>query len=135
MTRKHAQEDEGAAAVEFALVSILLVMLIAGMVSIVFLYQIQISVTHAAREGVRLASVGRYDSQVVRDRSGVPDPDNLNLAVEAVEDEGSGEGVRVTASYPITIELPSWVEPVGVEVTRTLFTPTSSAVMRIESVD
>jgi len=51
------RNDAGAAAVEFALVSIILIMLIVGIVQFGFVFNQWLQVEHAAREGVRWASL------------------------------------------------------------------------------
>jgi Flp pilus assembly protein TadG len=50
----HAGQEQGAAAVEFALVITLLMAILGGIVDFGFLFNAQISLTHAAREGVRV---------------------------------------------------------------------------------
>ncbi len=51
-------EDRGAAAVEFALVLPLLLVVVFGLVDFGRAYSMQISLTQAAREGVRVAALG-----------------------------------------------------------------------------
>lgn len=125
--------DSGAAAVEFALVMILLVILVMGMIAIAMLYQVQISLTHAAREGARLASVKDYSEDeletIVRLRAGVPYPERLQLVLEPPSDPYA---VRVTVSYPIVVGLPDTKPPVGVGMVSREFTLSSVAEMRIE---
>lgn len=53
--------EHGAAAVEFALILTLLVALIGGIVDFGFAFNAQISLTHAAREGVRVEAIGTGD--------------------------------------------------------------------------
>jgi Flp pilus assembly protein TadG len=54
-------DDRGAAAVEFALVSVLLFTLLFGIIGFGFVLFAQQSALHAAREGARLAAVGVND--------------------------------------------------------------------------
>jgi Flp pilus assembly protein TadG len=49
-----ARSERGAAAVEFALVMPLLFLLVFGIIEFGFIFQKELSVTHAAREGVRV---------------------------------------------------------------------------------
>lgn len=63
--KRTLRDDHGAAAVEFALVSILLVMLIVGMFEIGRLFMAQAALTHAAREGAREAAVGKFNDAYV----------------------------------------------------------------------
>ena len=51
--RSKAKDDRGAAAVEFALVLPILLLLLGGIIDFGFAFNTQISLTHAAREGVR----------------------------------------------------------------------------------
>jgi Flp pilus assembly protein TadG len=57
----HAGQEQGAAAVEFALVITLLMAILGGIVDFGFLFNAQISLTHAAREGVRVEAIGTGD--------------------------------------------------------------------------
>lgn len=53
--------EQGAAAVEFAIVVPLLLLLIGGILDFGLLFNAQIALTHAAREGVRVESLGTGD--------------------------------------------------------------------------
>lgn len=56
--RRHmARDDEGAAAVEFAIVSLVLILLLAGIVQFGYLFNQWQQIEHAAREGARWASL------------------------------------------------------------------------------
>jgi len=57
MFRRNDRHDRGAAAVEFALILPLLVLLIFGIVEFGRAYNVQISITNAAREGARVMAV------------------------------------------------------------------------------
>jgi Flp pilus assembly protein TadG len=61
------KNEKGAAAVEFALILPILVIIVFGIFQFGIAFNNWISLTHAAREGVRLASVGQYTAQKVRD--------------------------------------------------------------------
>lgn len=56
--------EEGAAAVEFAIVSMLLIMLLVGIIQFAFLFNQWQQIEHASREGARWASLGNVASQV-----------------------------------------------------------------------
>jgi Flp pilus assembly protein TadG len=51
------RSDEGAAAVEFGLLLPLLMLLLGGLIDLGFYFNAQVSLTHAAREGVRVESI------------------------------------------------------------------------------
>jgi Flp pilus assembly protein TadG len=55
------RREQGAAAVEFALVITLLLAIVGGIVDFGFMFNAQISLTHAAREGVRVEAIGTGD--------------------------------------------------------------------------
>ncbi|MDO8881287.1 MAG: pilus assembly protein [Coriobacteriia bacterium] len=55
--RGHAYSDEGAAAVEFALVAMILVVLLLGIMQFGYLFYQWNEITHAAREGARWAAL------------------------------------------------------------------------------
>ncbi len=58
MTREHnRRHDRGAAAVEFALILPILIVLVLGIVEFGRVYNVQISVTNAAREGARSMAI------------------------------------------------------------------------------
>jgi len=61
MRHRSAEREGGAAAVEFALVSLILFPLLFGMMGFALVLWAQQSVDHAAREGARLAAVGVPD--------------------------------------------------------------------------
>jgi hypothetical protein len=56
-----ANDDRGVAAVEFAILLPLLVLLVGGIIDFGLMLNAQISLTHAAREGVRVEAIGTGD--------------------------------------------------------------------------
>ncbi|MCL4378161.1 MAG: pilus assembly protein [Actinobacteria bacterium] len=64
---KKIKNQKGAAAVEFALILPILVTIVFGIFEFGIAFNNWISLTHAAREGARLAAVGQYTDQKVRD--------------------------------------------------------------------
>ncbi|MFC2159366.1 TadE/TadG family type IV pilus assembly protein [Actinomycetota bacterium] len=131
MKKKHSifRKENGASAVEFALVLPLLVVLIFGIFQFGIAYNNYIALTHAAREGARLAAVnmdeelGRdiFDARI-RDSAPTVTIDDIDLSGE---DGDIGDSVEVTVTGQVlNIEIPlagSW--PV---------TLTSTATLRIE---
>ena len=60
-SKSKLRNEKGASAVEFALVLPIFVMLIFGIFQFGIAFNNWIAITHAAREGARLAAVGHYD--------------------------------------------------------------------------
>lgn len=89
---------------EFALVAPLLILLVFGAIQFGRLYNNYISVTHAAREGARLAAVGKYDEAVVRQRAYPVNPSFVSLSYP--EGLGHGNPVRVVVEYVYELSIP-----------------------------
>lgn len=120
-----AKNQRGASAVEFAIILPILVMILFGMFQFGIAYNNWIALTHAAREGARLAAVGNYDEQTVRDRA--PSVDIASVDVTGLDGSiGDPVTVNVTGSV-LDIQIPfvgSW--PIQLQ---------SEASMRIEQTD
>ena len=116
------KNEQGASAVEFALVLPIFIMLIFGIFQFGIAFNNWIAITHAAREGARLAAVDQYDEQRVRDSA--PSVQIESISVSG-QDGTVGSPVTVTVTGNVlNIEIPlvgSW--PVRL---------TSTAVMRLE---
>ena len=99
------RRDEGAAAVEFALISVVLVTLLAGVIQFGFTFWEYIQVAHSAREGVRWAALGAPAQAVSRAQAASPglDPSSITVSVVNVPSQYS---VRVSVSYPRTVIVP-----------------------------
>lgn len=97
-----ARKDAGAAAVEFALVSVLLLMMIIGIVEFGRIYSAKLAVTHAAREGARQASVNRYDASYVKSQAAPLPPAAVTVA-RSVGADSYGRFVLVTVSAPVSV--------------------------------
>jgi Flp pilus assembly protein TadG len=101
--RKHAPRDEGAAAVEFALVSVLLFTVLFGILQYGFLFFQMQAASSTARQVARLASVG------------ISDCANFGTAARTVaaENEVPSDGFSVTADFEDgsgTAARPEWVD-------------------------
>ena len=120
--RSKLRNEKGASAVEFALVLPIFVSVIFAIFQFGIAFNNWIAITHAAREGARLAAVGQYEEQRVRDSA--PSVDIQSISVSGQEGSvGSPVTVTVTGNV-LNIEIPfvhSW--PVIL---------TSTAVMRLE---
>ncbi len=108
--------DAGAAAVEFALVSILLLLLLFGVISFGIALFRQQAASHAAREGARLASVGIGTGRPITTCTAFSDEvksrgEGANIATvtlgvtEASGNATLGVGDLVTVSVTHTIDM------------------------------
>ena len=114
MRRRHAAtdpRDRGSVAVEFALLLPVLLLIIFGVIDFGRAINAQITLTQAAREGARLASLG-YSTSAVQSRaqSAATGLSPVTVTVLAACPAGAGIGVdaRVQASYVF-----SFITPVG----------------------
>jgi Flp pilus assembly protein TadG len=105
MTR-NATRDRGAAAVEFALLLPLLLLLISGLIDFGRALNAQITLTQAAREGVRLAATGQ-PNVVSRTQSAATGLSGVTVNVTACP-VGAGAGVNavVQTSYSFSFITP-----------------------------
>jgi len=121
-SKSKLRNEKGASAVEFALVLPIFISVIFGIFQFGIAFNNWIAITHAAREGARLAAVKQYNEQRVRDSA-----PSVQIQSITVSGQGGSIGspvtVRVTGNV-LNIEIPfvgNW--PV---------TLTSTAVMRLE---
>jgi Flp pilus assembly protein TadG len=99
------RDQRGAAAIEFALVLPILIMLVYGIYQFGVGYNLKVSLTAAAREGARAAAVGEDDPEAVtRAAVTVIDEDDPDLSVTVDPNPCvPGEPVTVTVTYPYTV--------------------------------
>jgi Flp pilus assembly pilin Flp len=126
------RDQGGAAAVEFALLLPLLVLLLFGMIEFGLAFNTRIQATNAAREGARMAVVGIGNWgdvgggtsfwQAVRQDGGLGDIDNCVLSTDGVV----GGTLTVTFDYPLNLAIPFMPNPPSWQ------TGTARATMRIE---
>jgi len=94
--------EKGASAVEFAIILPILIVLVFAIIQFGITYNNYISLTHAAREGARLAAVGLYEDpdfdfeQAVRDSS--PTVEIVTISVE------NPEGIRIGNPVSVTVK-------------------------------
>lgn len=98
--------ERGTNAVELALLLPVLVMLMVGIFQFGMAYNNYLAITHAAREGARLAAVNRFDEAAVREKAYPVNPDSVSVSYPA--GEAHGEPVTVTVTYNRTIDVPFW---------------------------
>lgn len=100
----HRELDRGAAAVEFALVMPLLLLLVFALIDFGRMFNAQIVVTEAAREGARAAGYGQTSTQVntrvEAATSGLAD------VTATIVDACPGELARVRVTYPFAFVTP-----------------------------
>lgn len=95
--------ERGAAAIEFALLLPVLVMILVGVFEFGLAYNNYLAVTHAAREGARMAAVGAYDEAAVRQDAYPVNPTSVALTYPEGEDHGDPALVTVRADYNLSI--------------------------------
>jgi len=103
--------DRGAAAVEFALCLPILLLLVFGIIDFGRALNAQLTLTQAAREGVRLAALGYSNGAVAaRAQAAAPELSGVTVAVTAACAPGAGPtaDAQVNVSYTF-----SFVTPVG----------------------
>ncbi len=100
-------DDRGAAVVEFALVLPVLIILLLGMVEFARVFNVQISLSNAAREGARTMAI-ENDATIARD-SAVAAAPSVNPAVSAgqitVAPSPCAEGDTVTVTIDYSVDL------------------------------
>jgi Flp pilus assembly pilin Flp len=124
--------QDGAAAVEFALLLPLIVLLLFGIIEFGLAFNTRIQATNAAREGARMAIVGIGNWgdvgggtsfwQAVQQDAGLADIENCVLSTEDVV----GGTLTVTFDYPLDLAIPFMPNPPSWQ------TGTARATMRIE---
>lgn len=108
MTTGGAVSDhEGAAAVEFALVLPLLLLLLCGIVDFSRAYNAHVSLSGAAREGVRVLALGTGDPTTTT-RDAAPSLPPGDITVTTTSCSNPGDPARVEASYQY-----SYITPVS----------------------
>jgi Flp pilus assembly protein TadG len=122
------KKEKGAAAVEFALLLPLLVVIVFGITTFGFVYKEYIALTHAARDGARLAAVGKdYDYILNQIEQDLPEEIIQSVTIYPFLPTARtvGDSVTVTVKRtPIDMKIPFLVIPP--------FELTSTAEMRVE---
>ncbi len=127
-----SRNEDGAAAVEFALLLPLLVLLLFGLIQFGMAFNARIQATNAAREAARMAVVGIGNWgdvgggtpfwQAVQDRAGVGKLSNCVLSTDDV----IGGTLTVSFDFPLNLAIPFMPSPPSWQ------TGTARASMRIE---
>ena len=121
-SKSKLRNEKGASAVEFALVLPIFIMLVFGIFQFGIAFNNWIAITHAAREGARLAAVEQYDEQRVRDSA-------PSVQIESI----SVSGQDGTVGSPVTVIVTGNVLNINIPFAGNWpVTLTSTAVMRLE---
>lgn len=104
--RRRADGDRGVTAVEFAIILPLLLMLVFGIVEFGRAYQARLTVTHAAREGVRVLAVTE-DQTAAEDaaRAAATGLKATDVTVSSTPCAG-GLPAEMIVTYPVVIDIP-----------------------------
>ena len=104
-SKSKLRNEKGASAVEFALVLPIFVSVIFAIFQFGIAFNNWIAITHAAREGARLAAVGQYDEQRVRDSA--PSVKNIIDVSISGQDGAIGDPVTVIVTLNVlNFEIP-----------------------------
>ncbi len=103
--------DRGTAAVEFALVLPVLLLIVFGIIDFGRALNAQISLTGAAREGVRLAALG-YPDAAIQARVAAAAPSLSGVTATVVASCGAGAGPAEDAQVDVSYQF-SFITPIG----------------------
>ena len=121
-SKSKLKNEKGTSAVEFALVLPIFIMLVFGIFQFGIAFNNWIAITHAAREGARLAAVGQYDEQRVRDSA-------PSVAIQSISVSGQGGSI----GSPVTVIVIGNVLNINIPFAGNWpVTLRSTAVMRLE---
>lgn len=120
-----SKSERGAAAVEFAILLPVLILLIIGLIEFGLLYHDYLAVTHAAREGARMAAVNRFGQFDAVGSSGL---NGATATMSYPSGSASGNPVMVTVAYDHAL-LTGYLQTIGIP---SVFHLHSEAVMRLE---
>jgi Flp pilus assembly protein TadG len=110
---RSGREDRGAQAVEFAILVPALLLIITGIITFGFVFNAQITVTQAAREGARLAAIcgqdatclGTVKAQVESHAPGLSLTDS-QIAVTSCPANSTTASATVTITYVENLRIP-----------------------------
>lgn len=127
---KVCRKNQGQAVVELALVLPILLLILFGIFEFGRIFNADLVITNASREGARKAAVGGSDSEVastVNSAIGLLDAASLVVTVTPSGSRTSGEQVSVQVDYSVDI-----IVPVISSIVPNPFPLSSKTVMRIE---
>lgn len=110
--RRVREEEEGQAAVEFALVLVPLMLIVVGILQFGLLFYNYIDLTSAARDGTRVVSISRTQTGAVekaktaiKNSTTVVDDSQLAITVTPAQPWNPGQDVTVKVSYPYSLNI------------------------------
>lgn len=110
MIRRLRKSEQGQALVEMALVLPLFFLLLFGVIEMGRIGYSYITVSHAAREGGRVATIGGSDLDItnaINNAAVSLDPASLTISITPTQAlRLSGQGVTVQVSYPVQLIIP-----------------------------
>ncbi len=111
-------DTEGASALEFAFVLPVLLLLLFGMIEFGFIFQAELAVTHAAREGARMAAVNEdtWEQALVVDRAYPLQPPKLTVS----KTNPTADSVSVTVSYSYDTQILPFLGTIPLQSTATM---------------
>ncbi len=107
MLRHLRGDDQGAAIVEFALILPILILLVFGTIEFGRAYNAKVTLTHAAREGVRELAINR-DPVAAEDAAVFAASSTLQASNITVTQTfcNPGEPVELVVGYPLQYDIP-----------------------------
>ncbi|MHB0977403.1 MAG: TadE/TadG family type IV pilus assembly protein [Candidatus Aquicultorales bacterium] len=124
-TRRRLHDAKGASSVEFAILMPVLILILFGIVEFGLAYRDYLSITHAAREGARLAAVGDFSETEIAKRAYPVSPSSISLAYRSPDGAPRhGYPVEVTVRYDRPLNIPMFG--------KTTVRMSSTAEMRVE---
>jgi Flp pilus assembly protein TadG len=121
--------QRGSAAVEFALILPLVLIMALALVQLGLLVKDQLVVEESARAGARQAAVNTDDEsarQAALDAAVSLDPERMDVSISRAGGAGSPTTVEVIYHAPVSVPLVDWLFPTAIDLS-------SLAVMRQES--
>jgi len=97
------RSNKGASTVEFALIVPVLIMLIFAVFEFAIAFGDFLAINHAAREGARMAAVGKYSEAEVRARAYPVKPTSISLTYPLGAGHGQPVEVRIEYRFPLNI--------------------------------
>ncbi|NCO65679.1 MAG: hypothetical protein COW32_05980 [Candidatus Aquicultor secundus] len=102
---KNIKNERGASSVEFAIILPVLILILFAIFEFGLTYRDYLAITHAAREGARMAAVGEYSETEIRERAYPVSPSSISISYPGGTEHGEPVEVQVTFDRPLHIPL------------------------------